>query len=173
MLAYVHKNIQNHKYIVIVLLTLLSLLTISNIAFLIVLFILLDSAKKLIELKYGFKFIPLRFLAIGIIIISYLHTYSAGIILIVASFFSRIFVGSLDQKDILGALIMGTVSILATILNTMPFVAIATILFVLGYIFEFIISISFFGMYKYESLPSKIIDSIAAFMFFNLFSLFI
>ncbi|MCM2325034.1 MAG: hypothetical protein NDI94_01105 [Candidatus Woesearchaeota archaeon] len=152
---------------------LIGLLVFSKAAFFIFAFFLLDVFKNILELRLWMNYFPIKIMEIGIITVSYIFGFKAGLVLVILYFMNKAAFSRIDNRFVIDLFPLMIICILADILSSMPFPWIAIVLFVLRYFLDIIFEFMFAYAITLKNLPARVLNSIVAFFIFNLISSFI
>ena len=152
---------------------LLAVITLSKITFLVLLFIGLDYLKSLIEVGLPFNYLPLKFISVGMITLSYFYSFKIGLVLVGFYVINKLMFARFDERHFLATISMIVMCLLSNLFNSINYAILGTTLFIFRYVLDFIFNILFFSYVRTDNLLGRAINSVVAYLIFSLISFFI
>jgi hypothetical protein len=160
-----------HMALITLAIILLCSLLVSKVIFLIFLFVILDYAKNILELKFYMNYLPVKIMEIGMISVSYFYSFFLGFLLIGFYFANKFIFGRLDDRSVFDAPSLVIIAALSDLLSNYSFIVVGICLFVFRYVLDLIIEFFISHNLRINNIPARILNSFVAYFIFAFFSL--
>ena len=164
-----HYLVEKNIRIIGLVILFLSLYFVSKPIFLLSLFIGFDLVN--IFIKRSFKlYVPVDFIVVGSIILSYLFGIKYGLIVSVFLVINRLIMGTVEFRHIMKLLPIVIVVLLSSLLSKYSFVLVGISLFILRYVIENIMEYVLFGKLSLAVKIERFVHILAVYVFLIMFN---